>query len=113
MDGYNAGIWFRGMDDELGPDQARRPVAFGNFVGVNKWITTRTPKKIFDKEWLPRLLDLLCEYRAPKEVPYPREHSGTGYFFRLGILPDLPLYATPISWTGFLRELRPPGRRGH
>ena len=71
---YNAGIWFRGMDDSwVQTTRGVRPHS-GNFAAVSGRIADKAAKKVYEKEWVPRLLDLFCEFRAPKKYRILAKH---------------------------------------
>lgn len=71
---YNAGIWFRGMDDSwVQTTRGVRPHS-GNFAAVSGRINDRAAKKVYEKEWVPRLLELFCEFRAPKKYRILAKH---------------------------------------
>ncbi len=71
---YNAGIWFRGMDDSwVQTTRGVRPHS-GNFAAVSGRIADKAAKKVYEKEWVPRLLELFCEFRAPKKYRILAKH---------------------------------------
>jgi ATP-dependent helicase YprA (DUF1998 family) len=62
----NAGIWFQNMQ----PDwwQTRNGVRphNGKFAPLERWLTDRDTRKSFDRDWLPVLLERLCEPAGDK-----------------------------------------------
>jgi ATP-dependent helicase YprA (DUF1998 family) len=55
------GIWFQGMGTEsIGTYEGVRPHR-GRFEAMGKWIDDPQRKRAFERDWLPRLLGLLCE----------------------------------------------------
>ncbi len=71
---YNAGIWFRNMDDSWVQTRGGVRPHSGNFSAVTARIGDRAAKKVFEKEWVPRLLNLFCEQRAPKKYRMLAKH---------------------------------------
>jgi len=71
---YNAGIWFRNMDDSWVQTRGGVRPHSGNFSAVTTRIGDRAAKKVFEKEWVPRLLNLFCEQRAPKKYRMLAKH---------------------------------------
>jgi ATP-dependent helicase YprA (DUF1998 family) len=63
----NAGIWFQSMNASWVQTSRGVQPHSGNFKAVNSRLPDKGAKKIFDKDWLPALLDLLCESVAPKK----------------------------------------------
>jgi ATP-dependent helicase YprA (DUF1998 family) len=63
----NAGIWFQDMNASwLQTTRGVRPHS-GTFTAVNRRLPDKAAKKVFDRDWLPTLLELLCESVAPKK----------------------------------------------
>jgi ATP-dependent helicase YprA (DUF1998 family) len=63
----NAGIWFQDMNASwLQTTRGVQPHS-GNFKAVNSRLPDKAAKKVFDRDWLPKLLELLCESVAPKK----------------------------------------------
>jgi ATP-dependent helicase YprA (DUF1998 family) len=62
-----AGIWFQNMNPSWW--QTRRGVRphSGKFAVVDRWLPDINARKVFDKEWLPVLLEIFCEYLSPKK----------------------------------------------
>jgi ATP-dependent helicase YprA (DUF1998 family) len=71
---YNAGIWFRGMDDSWVQTTRGVRTHSGNFSAVSGRIGDKAAKKVYEKEWVPRLLELFCEFRAPKKYRILAKH---------------------------------------
>lgn len=71
---YTAGIWFRNMDDSWVQTRGGVRPHSGNFSAVSTRIGDRAAKKLFEKEWVPRLLNLFCEQRAPKKYRMLAKH---------------------------------------
>lgn len=71
---YNAGIWFRNMDDSWVQTRGGVRPHSGNFSAVSTRIGDRAAKKLFEKEWVPRLLNIFCEQRAPKKYRMLAKH---------------------------------------
>ena len=63
---YTAGIWFRDMDDSWVQTTGGVRTHSGVFKAMSSWIEDRAARKAFEKDWVPRLLSLFCEQRAPK-----------------------------------------------
>jgi ATP-dependent helicase YprA (DUF1998 family) len=59
--GPTAGIWFQGMN--LSWQQTWRGVRAhaGKFTVLNRWVAEREAKRVFEREWLPVLLETFCE----------------------------------------------------
>ncbi len=72
--GYNAGIWFRNMDGSWVQTTRGVRLHSGNFSAVTNRIEDRAAKKLFEKEWVPRMLNLFCEQRAPKKYRILAKH---------------------------------------
>jgi len=64
-----AGIWFQNMNASW--DQTNRRVRphSGKFTALSRRVATAdaSAKKAFEKDWVPALLQLFCEYVAPKK----------------------------------------------
>ena len=71
---YTAGIWFRDMDASWVQTTGGVSPHSGNFTAVTTRIGDRAAKKLFEKEWVPRLLNLFCEQLAPKKYRMLAKH---------------------------------------
>jgi ATP-dependent helicase YprA (DUF1998 family) len=71
---YTAGIWFRDMDASWVQTTGGVRPHSGNFSAVANRIADRAAKKLFEKEWVPRLLSLFCEQLAPKKYRMLAKH---------------------------------------
>lgn len=71
---YNAGIWFRNMDDSWVQTRDGVRLHSGNFSAVNARIGDLAAKKVFKKKWVPQLLNLFCEQRLPKKYRMLAKH---------------------------------------
>jgi len=62
-----AGIWFNNMN--VGWWQTSKGVRphSGKFAKLDGWIGAKEARKAFEKEWIPRLLEVFCENVAPKK----------------------------------------------
>jgi len=63
----NCGIWFQNMNASW--DQTNRRVRphSGKFKAVSSLVSDKSAKKVFEKDWIPGLLQLLCESVAPRK----------------------------------------------
>lgn len=59
--GASAGVWFQNMNAEW--QQTRQGVKphTGKFAVFDRWLGNREAKQTFERQWLPRLLELFCE----------------------------------------------------
>lgn len=71
---YGPGIWFRNMDDTWVQTRGGVRTHTGNFATLSNRITDRETRKTFEKEWVPRLLELFCEQRAPRKYRILAKH---------------------------------------
>ena len=62
-----AGIWFQSMNPSWW--QTRRGVRphSGKFAGLERWVADKAVKRVFEREWLPVLLEVFCELIAPNK----------------------------------------------
>ena len=62
-----AGIWFKNMNP--GWWQTTRGVRphSGKFRALDRWVTDKEARKVFNAEWVPVLLEVFCELVAPKK----------------------------------------------
>jgi Lhr-like helicase len=64
--GPTAGLWFQGMDSSwLQTRDGIRPHA-GKFAPLARWLGDREVKRTFEQEWLPVLLERLCQPSGDK-----------------------------------------------
>ena len=72
---YNAGIWFRGMDDSWVQTTRGVRTALRKLLGCRAvGSADKAAKKVYEKEWVPRLLELFCECSAPKKYRILAKH---------------------------------------
>jgi ATP-dependent helicase YprA (DUF1998 family) len=63
----NAGIWFQHMNASwIQTTRGVQPHS-GSFAAINRRLPDKAAKKVFDKDWIPTLLDVLCESVAPRK----------------------------------------------
>lgn len=68
------GYWFRSMPLSLWQTpRGVRPHA-GKFAPLGRWLADKPIAKVFDAEWLPRLLELFTENVAPKKYRLLASH---------------------------------------
>lgn len=61
-----AGIWFQNMNPSWWQTgRGVRPHA-GKFAALDRWLADREAKKVFERDWIPTLLETFCEFVAPK-----------------------------------------------
>ena len=63
----NAGIWFQHMNASWIQTTRGVRAHSGSFAKINRRLPDKAAKKVFDKDWLPTLLDVLCESVAPRK----------------------------------------------
>lgn len=63
--GSRAGVWFQNMNPSWW--QTRRGVRphSGKFAALGRWVSDKEAQKLFEREWLPLLLEWFCELVAP------------------------------------------------
>ena len=63
----SAGIWFQHMNASwIQTTRGVQPHS-GSFAAINRRLPDKAAKKVFDKDWIPTLLDVLCESVAPRK----------------------------------------------
>jgi ATP-dependent helicase YprA (DUF1998 family) len=65
--GPSAGIWFQNMNASWRQTKRGVRTHSGKFESLNRWIADKEAKKLFQREWLPVLLDTFCELVAPNK----------------------------------------------
>lgn len=65
--GPSAGIWFTDMNPTWWQTTRGVRPHSGKFAAHDRWISDREHKKVFDREWLPMLLEMFCELVAPSK----------------------------------------------
>ncbi len=64
--GPTAGIWFQNMDPSWQQTRGGIKPHAGKFAALSRWIADRDTRKSFEREWLPVLLERLCEPSGDK-----------------------------------------------
>jgi ATP-dependent helicase YprA (DUF1998 family) len=62
-----AGIWFQNMNQSWWQTPRGVRPHSGKFATFDRWIADREAKRLFEREWLPVLLDMFCELVAPNK----------------------------------------------
>jgi ATP-dependent helicase YprA (DUF1998 family) len=62
-----AGIWFQNMNTSWWQTTRGVRPHSGKFSAMNRWTAEREAKRIFEREWIPSLLGVFCELRAPNK----------------------------------------------
>lgn len=65
--GPTAGIWFQGMNTSWRQTVRGVRTHSGKFAPMNRWLPQRDATKVFERDWLPVLLDAFCKLEAPKK----------------------------------------------
>jgi ATP-dependent helicase YprA (DUF1998 family) len=63
--GPSAGIWFQNMNPSWWQTTRGVRPHSGKFATLDRWLANQEPKKVFQREWLPVLLETFCEIVAP------------------------------------------------
>lgn len=61
------GVWFNNMNISWWQTSRGVRPHSGKFDKLERWLENKEARKTFDKEWIPRLVDLFCESVAPKK----------------------------------------------
>ena len=65
--GPSAGLWFQNMNPSWWQTSRGVRPHTGRFSVFDRWLNNRDAKKVFDRQWLPVLLDIFCELTAPNK----------------------------------------------
>lgn len=71
---YRAGVWFRNMDDSWNQTSRGVRLHSGNFTSITARLSDRAAKKTYEQQWLPRMLAMFCELRAPRRYRILARH---------------------------------------
>jgi ATP-dependent helicase YprA (DUF1998 family) len=61
-----AGIWFQGMNNEWEQGRGAVKPHAGRFASFRRWLGDKETQKEFEREWLPILLERLCEPKGDR-----------------------------------------------
>jgi hypothetical protein len=65
--GPSAGLWFQNMNPSWWQTSRGIRPHSGKFAVLDRWLGNREAKKVFERQWLPILLDTFCELTAPNK----------------------------------------------
>jgi ATP-dependent helicase YprA (DUF1998 family) len=65
--GPSAGLWFQHMNPSWWQTSRGIRPHSGKFAVFDRWLGDREAKRVFERLWLPTLLDTLCELTAPNK----------------------------------------------
>ena len=65
--GRTAGIWFQNMTPSWHQTRGGVRTHSGKFAALDRWLGGREAKRVFEREWLPQLLEWFCESLAPSK----------------------------------------------
>jgi ATP-dependent helicase YprA (DUF1998 family) len=65
--GPSAGLWFQNMNPSWWQTSRGIRPHSGKFAVLDRWVGEREAKKVFERQWLPILLDTFCELTAPNK----------------------------------------------
>lgn len=65
--GPTAGIWFLNMNPSFWMTRRGVRPHSGKFASVDRWVADRAVRRVFEREWLPVLLETFCELVAPNK----------------------------------------------